>query len=120
MLGAYQVVESPLAVASDCLGGLLLEPGGSFLGSAPQLGGIDQLGLSAEGSLRKLLVCALDSSDAPVQVGQCALALLMPVNSSWDLSTCVVAQSGLFPAQLGQSGLGCVLQPATYRRSSLA
>ncbi len=120
MHGAHQVIESPLAAAPGCLGGLLLEPGDSLLGRPPQLGGIDQLGLSAGGPLLEPLMCALDSGYAPVQVGQCALASLVPVNGIWDLSTCVVTQSGLFPVQLGQSGLGCVLQPATYRRSSLA
>jgi len=115
----HQVVESPLAAAPGCLGGLLLEPGGSFLGSPPQLGGIDPLGLSAGGPLLEPLMYALDSCYAPVQVGQRALASLVPVNSIWALPADGVAQGGLFPAQLGQSGLGCMLQPATYRRSSL-
>jgi hypothetical protein len=97
-LGAHQVVESLLPDAAASKSYLLMEPGGSLLGSAPQLGGIDQLGLPSEGSLLKLLVYALDSPDAPVQVGQCALTLLVPVNSNWHQPACVIAQGGLFPA----------------------
>jgi len=85
LLGAYQVVKSPLAAALSCLGGLLVEPDGSFLGSAPQLGRVDQLGLSAGGPLFEPLMYALDSGYAPVQVGQRALASLVPVNSIWAM-----------------------------------
>ena len=84
LLGAYQVVESPLAAALSCLCGLLLEPGGTSLGSAPQLGSIDQLGLPPRCSLLEPLMYALDSCYAPVQVGQCVLPSLVPVPCFWS------------------------------------
>jgi len=80
LLGAHQVVELLLLTAADSLSCLLLEPSGNPLGSAAQLSSIDQLGLSAGGPLLELLLYALDSGYAPVQVSQCALALLMPLD----------------------------------------